>query len=48
MKTYGFKHEIDYVVEAESEDEAVIVVADLIKRDWIEYIDEDEMPDSHF
>ncbi len=58
MKAYGFKYKVDYVVEAESEEEAVIAIADLIKRDWMGYIgegeltslgtDEEEMPDSHF
>ena len=38
MKAYGFKYKVDYVVEAESEEEAVIAIADLIKRDWMGYI----------
>ena len=58
MKTYGFRYEIDYVVEADSEKEAIALLADLIEGNWMGYItegqvtflgsDEDEMDDSHF
>ena len=43
MKHYKFTHTISYELEAEDEDDAIDQLADLIKRDWLDYIDSGEL-----
>jgi len=43
MKTYRCKLEIEYEFEAESEEDAIYALADLIRHDWSYYIDEAEI-----
>jgi hypothetical protein len=40
---YRFTHLIEYTVDAEDEDDAVTQIADLIRRDWIDYLDSGEL-----
>lgn len=42
MPKYKFSYTIEYEVEAESEQDAIYEVADLMKRDWPEYLNEGE------
>lgn len=43
MKKYRFSYRIEYEVEGEDEQDAVNALADLLKRDWPEYLNEGEL-----
>jgi len=38
-RKYHFTHTLDYTIEAESEDDAIYELVDLIRRDWEDYAD---------
>ena len=43
MKHYKFELTFGYELDAESEDDAINEVADLIRHDWQEFIDEGDL-----
>ena len=43
MKKYKYTYLLDYEVEAETEQDAVYEVVDLIRCDWPEYLDNGEL-----
>ena len=43
MPKYKFTCELEYDFEADDEADAIYVLADIIRRDWMGYIDEGEL-----
>jgi len=43
VKKYKFTYTLEYEVEAEDEQDAIYALADLVKRDWPEYLNEGEL-----
>ena len=43
MNIYQFEYTIIYNIKADNEDDAIERIADLIKDDWPDYLDEGEL-----